>query len=221
VDAGLLWPNGKEQGFNLGWLSLLDVRFIVMPERLPNPPLYLKEVFAGSQVVYENLTALPRLTVLGQYRVVRPASAILDSVRNGTSPSSEVTFLEEDPKLTLGPVGGAAAAIVTYKLNDVAIDVDTPSPALVRLADLWYPDWTATVDGKPAPILRADYLLRAVPVPAGKHRIEFHFRSPALKQGLILSLSSLGIILLLFGVSWMTRARAVRAPSEPASAGAG
>jgi uncharacterized membrane protein YfhO len=51
------------------------------------------------------------------------------------------------------------------------------------------------VDGKPAPILRADYLLRAVPVPAGAHRVEFHFRSPAIRRGLWISIGSLVLIL--------------------------
>jgi len=54
-----------------------------------------------------------------------------------------------------------------YELQEVVIDVDTPGPGLVRLADQWYPDWKATVDGSPVEVLRADYALRAVPVPAG------------------------------------------------------
>jgi predicted secreted protein len=221
VDAGLLWQaGGGGQGFNLGWLRLLNVRYVIMPERLPTPPLYLREVYSGTRVVYENLLSLPRATVIGRYHVVRPAAAIIDSIRNGTSESSEITFLEEDPKLMLGPVDGATTTIVRYGLNDVTIDVDTPGAGLLRLADLWYPDWVATVDGRPARIHRADYALRAVPVPPGRHRVEFHYRSPALRQGLTLSLASLGIILLLFGVSWMRRERAVRPAAEPASAGA-
>jgi hypothetical protein len=65
VDADLLWPTGGGPGFNLAWLSLLNVRYIAMPERLQNPPLYLKEVFAGSSTVYENLVALPSSSLPG------------------------------------------------------------------------------------------------------------------------------------------------------------
>ena len=97
-------------------------------------------------------------------------------------------------------------------MNDVAVDVDTPGPALLRLADLWYPDWVARVDGRPAAVLRADYLLRAVPVPAGRHRVEFRFESPAMRRGLQLSIASLVAILALFAIAWATRRRGAGAP---------
>jgi hypothetical protein len=79
-------------------------------------------------------------------------------------------------------------------------------PAIVRLADLWYPDWVATLDGQPVDILKADYLLRAVVVPAGRHRVEFRFASPAMKRGLMLSGASLLVTLgLLAAALWRRR----------------
>src|SRR5207247_3469088 len=139
-------------------------------------------------------------------------SAILDSIGAGRRDPADWTYLGADPRLTLGNTAGATAKIVSYRLNDVGIEVDTPGAALLRLADLWYPDWVARVDGRPTPILRADYLLRAVPVPAGRHRVVFHFESPAMRRGLQLSILSLVVILALFGVSWMTRRRRAGAP---------
>jgi len=147
---------------------------------------------------------------------VTPAKAILDSVKNGSSESSEVTFLEQDPKLGLGPVRGARAEITSYRLNDVTIEVETPGPALVRLADLWYPDWTATVDGRPTAVLRADYLLRAVAVPAGRHRVMFRFRSPALARGLTISVVCLVVTLGLLGLSFWWRRRPAQSAPEAA-----
>jgi hypothetical protein len=189
------------------WMRLLNVRYIVSPQPLDPVPDSLRQVHSGSQVIYENLLALPRATVVGRYRVVTPAKAILDSVSSGTSESAEVTFLERDPHLTLGPVTGARAEIVSYRLNDVTVDVDTPGPGLLRLADLWYPDWIATVDGRPAQVLRADDLLRAVPVPAGRHRVVFRYESPSVRRGLVLSLASLVLVLLLFVGDRVLRAR--------------
>jgi len=87
----------------------------------------------------------------------------------------------------------------------VTVDVETPGPALLRLADLWYPDWVATVDGRPVEILKADYLLRAVVVPAGRHRVEFRFVSRAMRQGLMLSGASLLVSLVLLAVGMLRR----------------
>ncbi|TMQ70054.1 MAG: YfhO family protein [Candidatus Eisenbacteria bacterium] len=123
-------------------------------------------------------------------RLAPTPAAVLDSVAAGRYDSAHVTWLTADPHVPLGgpAADSARARIVRYRLNDVSIDVDSPAPALLRLADLWYPDWVATVDDKPAPILRADYLLRAVPVPAGRHRVEFRFASKSVRLGLGFSL---------------------------------
>jgi uncharacterized membrane protein YfhO len=67
------------------------------------------------------------------------------------------------------------------------------------------------VDGAPTPILRADYLLRAVAVPAGRHRVEFRYASPALRNGLRLSIVSLIAILAMFAVALLLRRRATSA----------
>src|SRR6185295_882664 len=199
VDAGVIeTASGMVRSMNPYWMRLLNVRYIVTPQPLEGPEA--QPVFKGSQVIYENRLALPRATVLGGYRVAPVARAIVDSVAAGTHDSATLTWLEKDPGLTLGPVAGASAAVVRYDLNDVAIEVVTPGPGLLRLADLWYPDWQATVDGTPTEILRADYLLRAVAVPAGKHRVEFHYRSAAVRNGLLLSLASLAAVLALLAV---------------------
>jgi len=158
-------------------------------------------------VIYSNPAALPRAMVLGAYRVAASPRAIVDSIAAGVTDPAHLTWLERDIGAKLGPVDGATATISRYGLNDVAIDVETPGPALLRLADLWYPDWVASVDGRPVEILKADYLLRAVAVPAGRHRVEFHFRSSAVRLGLMMSLGSLAMVLALLVTGWVRRRR--------------
>ena len=53
--------------------------------------------------------------------------------------------------------------------------VDAPEAGVVVLRDLYYPGWTAAIDGQSVSILRADVLFRAVEVPAGRHTIVFRF----------------------------------------------
>jgi hypothetical protein len=199
------------------WMRLLNVRYIVVDAMLDSPGL--REVHRGQRfIIYENPAALARATVVGAYRVAATDSAILDSVGRGTPDPARATWLLEDPQLTLGPVEGASAQITRYDLNHVEVDVQTPGPGLLRLADLYYPDWEARVDGRPARLLRADYLLRAVPVPAGRHRVSFTFRSPAVAQGLTLTLISLALVLVLLGVGWWQSRR--RASAVPAAGAA-
>ena len=187
------------------WMRLLNVRFILSPQPIQQPGF--NAVFQGSAHVYEFPPALPRATIVGEYGVAAVDTAIIDSVSAGTHDSGTFTWLEKDPHLTLGPVANARATVSRYGLNDVALETDSPGPGLLRLADLWYPDWVAQVDGKPVEILRADYALRAVPIPAGHHRVEFHYRSPAIRLGLTLSLISVAVALALLGAGLFARRR--------------
>lgn len=195
---------------NRYWLRLLNVRYAATRQPVDSIP-GLRRVYQGSGSVFEIPEALPRATVLGAYRVASPARAILDSIASGRADAARMTWLERDPGLALGPVEGARVAIASYKLNQVELRVETPGAALVRLADLWYPDWDATVDGRPAEILKADYLLRAVAVPAGSHKVEFHFRPRAMRQGLLLSCASLLVTLVLLVAGLLRRRPAAAA----------
>ncbi len=189
-------------GQNPAWLRLLNIRFLLLPQPV-SMPQDMSQVFQGSQVVYENHSALPRAMVLGQYAVVTPDTAIIDSIAYNMRDTGISTYLTEDPHLTLGPVTGATARVTSYRLNDVTVEVETPGPGLLRLGDLWYPDWTARVDGRKVPVLRADYLLRAVAVPAGRHRVEFRFESPAVRRGLVVSIACLVLVLGLFATAFV------------------
>jgi hypothetical protein len=204
---------GNALGFDPAWMRLLNVRFLVSARDLGMPPVH-----DGSQRVYAYPLALPRATVVGQWQVVAPAKAILDSVRLGTRDAALATFLERDPGIPPSDVTGAAATITAYRLNDVTVEVDTPAPGLLRLADLWAPDWTATVDGRRAEVLKADYLLRAVPVPAGRHTVVFRYASGAMRAGLLVSLGSLVLVLALLGAGWASGRRRRAATPSPEAA---
>ena len=67
-------------------------------------------------------------------------------------------------------------------------------------SEVYYPGWQATIDGQSAPIARADYILRAMYVPAGKHTIEMRFDPPSIHATETIAYIALGIFFL--GVVW-------------------
>lgn len=73
----------------------------------------------------------------------------------------------------------------------LALDVNTPQPAILVLSELSYPGWRVTVDGAAAPLLEANGLLRAVPLQAGSHQIELTYRPASLTVGLLVSAATL------------------------------
>ena len=70
----------------------------------------------------------------------------------------------------------AVARLVHYENTVVEIDADSVCGGYVVLNDVWQPWWTVTVDGKPADILQANVLFRAVEVTPGRHSVRFEFK---------------------------------------------
>ena len=77
--------------------------------------------------------------------------------------------------------------------------VEAPAPALVVIAQAFYHDWHAFVDGRPVPILRANHAFQALEVPAGRHEITLRYKDRAFRIGAVVSaLTLLGCLTGLF-----------------------
>jgi hypothetical protein len=98
-----------------------------------------------------------------------------------------------DPYLSRTEVRpGEAPRIVRYEPERVEIEVSLETPGFVILADVDYPGWQLTIDGRPAPILRANRLMRGAGVHAGEHRLVYTYKPASVRWGLAGSL--LGIL---------------------------
>ena len=83
-----------------------------------------------------------------------------------------------------------------YRATQVRLRVVNPAPqgAWLLITDTWYPGWRATVNGKPAPLLKANGAFRAVPVPPGEAIVEMRFMPRSFQLGALLSLLSLAAL---------------------------
>jgi uncharacterized membrane protein YfhO len=68
------------------------------------------------------------------------------------------------------------------------VRVQADADGYLVVADVWYPGWTATVDGQTTSVLRANYLFRAVSIPAGEHEVTFVYRPLSFYLGATISL---------------------------------
>ncbi len=78
---------------------------------------------------------------------------------------------------------GDTTAVITLKeasLNDLKYESNSKADGLAVFSEIYYPKgWKAFIDGNPAEIIRADYILRALAIPAGTHQVEFRFEPDA------------------------------------------
>jgi hypothetical protein len=99
--------------------------------------------------------------------------------------------------------------------TEVRIETETRGDGLLVLNDLWAPGWSATVDGASVPIVRANWAVRALRVPAGRHQVLFRYRTPGLLAGWAIALAG-ALALAAWGVARQRSHRAV-APSVESS----
>jgi hypothetical protein len=155
-----------------------------------------QQVYRDDEVrIYENAAAMPRAFLVGQAVVARDDRAALSRLQDGDIDVRRTVILEGPPPGAALPADIVSAAdqvgiasIASYENEGVAIRTSSPHEAMLVLTDPYYPGWVARVDGQETPILRADYLFRAVAVPAGTHTVTFSFEptSVALGGGLTL-----------------------------------
>ncbi len=144
--------------------------------------------------IYENARSLPRAWLASEARVLNE-DATLEVIRAGTfSDGSKweplrTALVESEPSAGLASgAGGGRAQVTRYEPNRVDVKTEAGSPSILVLAENHYPGWRAYVDGEPSGVLRVDYNLRGVFVPAGAHEVRFVYRPKSVLIGLAVSL---------------------------------
>jgi hypothetical protein len=126
------------------------------------------EVLPGEDQVLERL-AQPEFDPTAAALVVEPLASPLAGGRPGTS---QVRVVDRSPSY-------------------LSIEVEAADEGLLVLSEIHYPGWQASVDGRMVPIVVANATLRAVEVPAGRHRVEMAFRPLSVVLGITISLATL------------------------------
>lgn len=91
----------------------------------------------------------------------------------------------------------ATIRLLTYEPNYLKYEVDSKDGGTVVFSEIYYPGWQSTVDGEAVPHGRANYILRAMNVPAGKHIVEFRFDPTSLHVTENIAFVALGMLLVL------------------------
>jgi len=161
--------------------NLLGLRFVVTGAPIETMDRSLKPgdlplvARTTDGYIYENVDALPRVL----FATGAMSADFAGMLANGVWPDADLrttVLLEGVARDAAAPRRPGTARIARYRNTEVILEADSPDGGWVVLNDLWHPWWSAEVDGRPAEILRANVLFRAVAVPAGRHTLRFRFR---------------------------------------------
>ncbi len=161
-------------------LNLLNVKYVIS-DRYDS--IYGNLVFNGTRKVIFNPNHLPRAFLVKSYQVSDPYTILL-KMRNAEFNPREVVYLENDLNVKIEPPdSNSYVQILEYQIQKIKLKVKASGNNLLFLSETWYPRWKCFIDGKEVPIIKANYVFRAVVVPEGEHEVIFVYKDDKFELG--------------------------------------
>ncbi len=183
--------------------DFVNLKYVLLPPGAPSPgPKFTLIYDRLDGRIYRNSRVFPRAFLVARSRTCVDDAAALALVRGGQiNLREEVLISECTHELGSGSSPDATPEIERYEPEHVVVHADTRKPAFLVLTGTYDAGWRVSVDGREAPLLRADYAFRAVALGPGSHRVEFLYQPLMVRVGLLLGLVALlgAVALLLIG----------------------
>ncbi len=179
-------------------LNLLNTKYIVSTD-----PLSIQGLQAVGRIerlhIYKNPNALPWFYLAPDYIVETDKNRILERLKDPEFDPAKTAILETEPTgfTPGGDKSGDRIEQLTYNERQGIIElrVQSGGSRLLVVSENHHPFWHAYVDGDERPLLRANYVWKAVLVPAGEHRVAFRYHDPITAACRWVTLSATGLFL--------------------------
>jgi hypothetical protein len=204
-----VWSAGLEVGQSA--LRLLGASYVVLPVEDPVAPdkraglTPLADPLPGARL-YRVQNALPRVFWAARAEVVSDKEALARLFQSDVVAGATVLLASADPSAALAdaPDRAGACQVESFANQRVVAVCNGRSEGFVTFIEQYDSGWSATVDGQPARLSRANLIMRALRVQPGSHRIVLEYHTPGLRLGAVISL---GCMLLLAGLAVFGRKR--------------
>ena len=179
---------------NMQVLNMLDTKYFIVPRQQQGKQ-------GGAEMVQRNDSAMGACWFVKDVRFVNGPAAEMKALDNFNPAQTAFVDASFKPDVQLSGMQDTAASIslVSYDNDDIKYTSKSSTPNFAVFSEIYYPaGWRAYIDGKEAKYVKANYALRGMPVPAGKHTIEFHFRPDSYYNGQTYSLIGNALLWLCF-----------------------
>jgi hypothetical protein len=179
-------------------LNLLNTKYMVLggpekPQAIPNPRANGNAWFVSDLKFVDS----PNQEI--------KSIGVINSKKTAVIASSDKKYFDGKP---VQADSTAFINLTKYQPNELEFKSQSKTPQLAVFSEIYYPHgWKFFIDEKEVPYIKADYLLRAVHVPAGNHHVRMIFEPEVIETGKWISLLSFGLFILLsgFGIFWMNK----------------
>ncbi len=205
-------------------LAMLNVRYVISIPPIESDEFRLVKVVgidkkASSDIekmktlkVYENLNCLPRFFAVRDYSVIEDPMDYIRIMQKKSFRPSKLVLLEKDPwgggaRGSGGGEVGYSVDVIHYGLNSIELQVDVDDDSILVASESYYPGWKVYVDGRKRELLRADYVLRAVALEKGSHRVVFSYEPESFRAGAVVSVLTVAGLVAYFSFTAIRRRR--------------
>ena len=215
---------GQDEWRNLGVLSLWDlwaVRYVILnagTQRIDSIPGFRRVLDSVRTSTGALATLFERVAPATYARVVAGAvkadsTTIVPTMDDPRMDFSRIVLFTNDQPVTpeplkeMPPPSPSRAAVTAWQPGRMTIRLDPapPKPSYLVVAENWYPDWQVSVDGRRGQLLRGDYSLITVPLPAGARTVDLTFHSRLYEIGKAITVASLALLLIALLASLASR----------------
>lgn len=204
----------RAPGHDAAYLAQCDIRYFYTPEptvlphqKFPLWPVSIDDDGTFTQVqlpaarvrAVSELERLPGREAVFSRTVLQPFA-----IERTAAVDSAIRY----PELELPTQPITQSAVIQHEVNhSLSIQANVSAPALLVVSDTYYPGWKAQVNYAPAPVIKANLWMRAVPVPQGSSFINLSYHPFSFRVGTFLSLVGFAAAAALFGVKVFARRR--------------
>ena len=162
------------KGINTGVLDMLNTRYITLNRQIPLDGF--KTVYnAKDGVVLENERVLPKAFYVDSLVYANSAQEAIDAIKSPFNPH-KFAVVEGAQNLKANPDTTASVSVTTYRPREIEMKTSRKTDGFLVLSEIYYPaGWKATIDGNEVPIVKTNYVLRGLSIPAGNHTITLTF----------------------------------------------
>ena len=180
-------------------LNMLNTRYFIFPLQ------------GGQTVPLDNPFALGNAWFVDEVQYVDDANEEIEAI-HGFNPLQTAVVDKKFETLVKAVPSDSTATIelVSYEPNYLKYEVNSDKGGTIVFSEIYYPGWQSSIDGEEAPHGRANYILRAMNVPAGKHVVEFKFDPDSLHVTETIAFIALGLLALMAIVVIFLKVKAYR-----------
>ena len=190
-------------------LDMLNVKYVVTKKKINNPNFKKIESIKG---LYENKNVLPKSWIVSDIKnVSTQRESLMEILLSGFNPKDiAIVYDYNGPQISNN--SGGEVSVKSREENRIELVSKTETGGLLVLSEIYYrPGWIAKVNDVETPIYQTNHILRSIYVPKGVSNIIFEYDDTDWKRTRLLSrISFMSVILILGGLFWKDRKRAMQ-----------